>query len=383
MLAVPKIVVLDSSTLGTVSRDYWSSEVLLRDKSREFLKRLVDHGIHIALTLTHVSELLRHENQGIQKDRLLFLRGIKLIAWLRPYDRTWFPGGISDLFARELHAVIHHSCRSWQEIVRKVRPELWETGVGADMFVENEQLWSAVHSESRSLVSHEKMVASIARTDAGQISTLKLCDSLQLPRRPKEERRQYLRRFQTELKRQLDRHGDKKLTGADAIAADFAMSTLLELESIDALGGDPAECIPQYHGVPQEWVQPEMTIGELGELVVYVKRFKFAIGKLNPAINIIRMADFPPTRLPSYVIERALAALQVKEDRVAGSDLGDSHLAPLALYSDGVQVDKRTLHHLTRIKRRMSELTALMGQVFRSPNYENIPDSFEAQSNTY
>ncbi len=112
-LIIPRFVVLDSATLGKVSRDYWSPEQTLRDKARLFLARLVDQAVHITVTFTHVCELLRHNDESVVRERLAFLRALPLIAWLRPYDRNWFPGDIPDLLRKELHAAVHDGKRDW------------------------------------------------------------------------------------------------------------------------------------------------------------------------------------------------------------------------------------------------------------------------------
>src|SRR5262245_48976195 len=134
-LILPQFVVLDTATLGRVAKDYWDEAKAPRDKARDFLGALLDSGTHIVFTLTHVLEILRHDQAKTARDRIRFLRAIPLIAWLRPYDRSWFPGGLPDLLQREIDAVIRQSTHDWRSIIDHVRPELWETGTGAEMFV--------------------------------------------------------------------------------------------------------------------------------------------------------------------------------------------------------------------------------------------------------
>jgi hypothetical protein len=59
-------------------------------------------------------------------------------------------------------------------------------------------------------------------------------------------------------------------------------------------------------------------------------------------------------------------------ERVDGSDLGDCHLVPLALYLDAVQVDRRAHDHVRKMRHRNTRIAAHLGQVFRSPNYQSI-----------
>ena len=371
------MVAFDSSTLGKVSRDYWSDQKACRDRARTFLDQLTDRGVYIALTLTHVSELLRHGNNDVVQERIRFLRNIRLIAWLRPYKRTWFPGGIPDLLMRELHAVVHCSARGWRGIIQCVRPDLWETGTGADMFVEDPVLWSAIRRECERQHQHEQLIASIARTDAGGINDVKLRDAVNSPRRPKEERANYARGLHAEMKRQLDRHGDRRLENAGNVAKNFCQDTLERVAKIDELGDDPFQSILRLHGVPSELIGPKTTIGEIGEIAIYVRRLALLSDRLTPTAKLT-ISAVPPDVLPSHVLERGLASLQGKASRVSGSDLGDSNLAPLAFYTDAVEVDKRMLGYLTQLQQGDARMTGLMGRPFRSSDYAQIPMQFGA-----
>jgi hypothetical protein len=375
-LSIPKMVVLDSATLGKVSRDYWNQDACSRDKARSFITRLQYLGVFVAFTLTHIIELLRHGDEQVVRDRLRFLPSIPLIAWLRPYDRNWFPSGIPDLLLRELHVVVHGSARNWCEIVDAVRPELWETGMGSEMFVDNDEFWSAIKRESNRLNEKQKYVASMARIDIGKFKNMKVSEVLLLPIRPKEERGAYMRRFAQEIQKQLDRHGDKRLDCSHDVAIDFANSTFQDVKAIDEMGGNPIRRLLESVDVPLELVPPEMTCEEFGELAVYAERLKMISKSLRPPIELT-MRDVPLDTLPSYVLERKLASIQSKAERVSGSDLGDRHIAPLIFYTDGIEVDKRTYEFLNQVRRNEPKLASLMGRFFSSSDYSQIPELFD------
>ena len=376
MLATPRIVVLDSATLGNVSRDFWSAGRSEREKARSFLARLQDLGVFVTFTLTHIIELVRHGNEQIVRDRLKFLGSIPLIAWLRPYNGNWFPGGIPDLLLRELHAVVHESARGWRAVVDDVRRELWETGVGSEMFVEDHAFWSAIRSEANRQHENEVYVASVARTDPGHIMDVKLGDALRLPMRPKEEREAYLRRFAQEMKEQLDRHGDKRLNCSEEVAGAFANKTLQDIQAIEQSGGDPIAHVLARFDIPAEFVSPEMTIGEVGQLSVYASKLTIVAKRLRPPVEVT-VREVPPDVLPSHVLQRRLCSIQENSERVSGSDLGDSHVGPLVFYADAVQVDRRTGEFLNQLRRNEPTLASLMGRFFRSSDYGQIPQLLE------
>jgi len=374
-LFLPQFVVLDTATLVRMSRDYWSQDSGEREKVRSVLTHLKDRGVHITFTLTHVFELLRHEQEDIVRDRIRFLRQLPLIAWLRPYDRNWFPGDIPDLLRRELHAVIHDFAKGWASIIEAVRPDLWETGTGSEMFVENEEFWTVMQQEAKRQHSNEKYVASVARTDPGQIGNLKVSNALKMVKRPKTERHAYLKQLAHDIRRQLEQHGDERLETPSVVADQFVANTLKDAEAIELRGQDTLREILGYRDIPPDLIKPEMTISEVGELAVNVKQLKILVESLKPPADL-SVKDIPPDTLPSYVIQRRLSAIQRKAPRVSGSDLGDGHMAPLVLYADGVDVDKRTFEYLRQIKKAEARFETLMHKFFKSPDYSTIPENF-------
>lgn len=371
-----KIVALDSATLGEMSKDYWSQDGSSRDKVRSFIDQLKHFGIFITFTLTHVSELLRHGNEQVVQNRLRFLRSIPLIAWLRPYNRQWFPGGITDLLSRELHAIVYSSAQNWQEIITEVRLELWETGMGSEMFVEDCNLWSHIQKLCKNQHEREKYVVSVDRTDPGQVRNIKVRDISDMSIRPKKEIDSYVDWFALEMQKQLEYHGDRRFDCSYDASIDLANKTRQNIKDMDMMNGDIKQKLLEYQGIPKEFVTPGMTIAELGQLAVYAKRLKMISENLRPSIKL-SMRDVPQNALPSYVLERNLASIQRKADRVSGSDFGDRLIAPLVFYTDGIEVDKRTYEFLNQVRRDDPKLAPLMGRFFRSSDYSQILKFFE------
>jgi hypothetical protein len=373
---MPKIVVLDSSTIGRVSKDYWSTEKSDRDKAHVFLERMKELGIFIAFTWTHVSEIIRHGNVQVVRDRRKFLHNLPLIAWVRPYSNHWFPGSFVDVLLRELHAVVYGSAGTFTEIVEEVRPKLWETGVGSEMFVDSDNFWSEIRFHSEFARERDKYVASVARTDPGQMKNIRLADVSKLPFRPKEEREAYAGQFMREIQEQIDQHGDKCFGYAREAAFDLANDALLRTQCYVKNDEESHRELLKSLGVPPEFVSPEMTISEIGALGVYAKKLSILASNLYPSIDLT-MKEVPPDTLPSIVLDRELTEIQRKALRVSGSDLGDSSIVPLVLYSDGVEVDKRTYEFLSQIKYDGLSHDTIMRKFFRSSDYSQIPERFE------
>lgn len=371
MISLPTIIVLDSSTIGDASRDYWSRDGFIREKARKFVAELKDRCVFVAFTATHVAELLRHGNESIVRDRLSFLRRLPFVAWLRPYDRIWFPGSIIDLLARELHTVVYESASDWKAIVQKVRPDLWETGTGAELFVEDEYFWSRIRQEVGRDPQHEKVIASISRTRPFGNKPMKVRDALRLPHRPKEDWPSYSKILAEKMQLELDQHGDKKLKSSCGISNAFAEDTLGDMLAVDASCADWLSGICIWMGIPLEMIGPEMTTDQIGALAIYCNKLNLVSRQLVPPTNICAK-DVPPGTLPSYVLESRLAALQETAERVSGSDIGDKQIAPLALYADAIELDKRTNDYMHRICSTDRHLSGLVGKHFGSPDYSGI-----------
>jgi len=271
----------------------------------------------------------------------------------------------------------HDSARGWREIIHKVRPHLWETGSGSDVFNQNDLFWSDLRSIAIRQQKQEAYTASVTRTNPPIPSDVRLCDLQKAPTRSKEEQIAYKPAFINRMKTQLDEHGDGRLQDTKKIANDFANEIADAWQEIRARGGDWIQEIHKYFGVPPDLLNPEMSVGEIGELAIYVNQLKSLAAKLNPSAQV-RVADVPIDSLPSRVLERKLAFLQGKAERVSGSDIGDSHIAPLIFYSDGVQVDKRTRGHLESIRRADDKIAELAHLFFPSPSdYMEILQYFD------
>jgi hypothetical protein len=371
-LVHPHFIALDSSTLGKVSRDFWSPEKQLREKARTFVKDLQDRNVFITLTLIHIIELLGSEDELIVKNRISFLRGLPFIAWLRPYERIQFPGSVHDLLLHELHSVIHAAKCDWKSIIDHVRTDIWATGIGCELFVNNDLGWSMLQEYAQNLQRRGQYVASVVRTDPGNVKSLTIADSKKMAKRPKEERSSFMRQFATTMKRQLDQHGDKRLQATDATAIDFAKNMIQDIQQFEAAGGDPIQRMFEYYGIPQNLVTDDMSVEDIGQLAVYVKQLNLISKKLHPQTTVT-IQDIPIDTLPSYVLQQKLAKLQEKAVRVSGSDFGDSYIAPLILYADSVEVDKRTHEYLSQVQRSCPAIGSLMGHYFRSSDYTKIP----------
>ncbi|HWA98039.1 MAG TPA: hypothetical protein VG713_06080 [Pirellulales bacterium] len=373
-ILLPKFLVLDTATLAKASCDYSSSRASAREKARTWVNRLQDNGVYISFALTHIIELIRHEDRTVFNDRLGFLRSLPQVAWVQPYDRNWFPGSIVDVFVRELHALIHDAKNTWKGIVDCVRPDFWQTGTGEELFVDDDVFWSVLRRHAIKQLDHQQYIASLSRTDPGRLGDLTIGELAEMPIRPKEERPDFAPTFVRDLEDQLKHHGDRRfITSSHKAAAHFVLEALRRVESIEAKTVDSFSGVLENWRIPSSEIRPSMTVKEVGELGVYIAQLDLFAQKLIPRANVT-IGNAPPDSLPSYVLQRKLVAVQERAERVSGSDLGDRDFVPLALYANGLEVDKRTHSFLGQVVKRTPSLRGLIGEFFRCSNYSSIPE---------
>jgi hypothetical protein len=375
-LAKPLFVALDSSTLGSMARDFWSESPDIRVKARTCVNALAEQCVHIVFTHSHVEELLRHGDQSVASDRMHFMRNLPLIAWIRPYHREWLVGSVLDVYAKEIDIVLRKPKAHWKDIVAEVRRDIWETGTGKDMFGDHQDdFWMRMREEYLQYATESRRIASMAKVDYG-VSRMTLEDCRQTSLRSREELAPFAERLMENMKYQICKHGDKKWNeGVDEVIGDFTNDTLRRLYAYFDEGSDISSMIASEYGVAAESLRPDMTVSELGDLVVYTLRLKLWQRRMGFPSSLSTKI-LPIDSLPSYAFNRRMSAIQNDAERVAGSDLADADIAGISLYADKVGVDKRTLEYVRQLKNSNAELATLVGNChFRvsGSDYSTIP----------
>ena len=372
-ILTPKFVALDSATLNKIAADHFSGEERLRTKAQSLVRQLAGGDVYITLTFTHLCELFSHKDRSKVDDRIRWLRGLPFIAWVRPYDGSWFPGGMTDIILRELHAIVHDGAIDWATVIGNVQPTLLETGVGSEMFVDRPELWELISQIGRRLEKNQQYIASVARAEDSDVGKTKLKHIMPIPPAPQTEasKNRQLEKLAEGIESKLVKHGDERLPPKAAADA-FVNDPSLDIAKVDAIGGELGQAIMDFFGVPKELVSQKMTVEQVVELATHAKQLEIACKKLRPPASR-KLTDIPPGSIPSFTIQRALTLEQNKADHVSGSDLGDQSLIPLAFYLDALEVDKRTHDHVRKIRQRDAKIAAHLRHVFRSPDYSSIP----------
>ncbi|MEZ5939887.1 MAG: hypothetical protein R3C18_00760 [Planctomycetaceae bacterium] len=367
---LPKIAILDSSNLGKAAADFWNAQASRRKRCHDFISRLSDANVFIAFTMTHVTELLRHENDRVVRDRIAFLGELPHIAWLRPQSRERFPSDVVCLFARELEAFVRHGCRDHRSIVEHIRPSLWETGTGKEMFGTKSEMWDVLSSVARSMLEHDKYVASICRADFG-VRNLTIGECRRRSPQFPDGWEGFIQEMVKDLETQLVDHGDSRLEDHRGASEQFTSETLKILQECQRLKGDWILNLADNQGIDRDLISDNTTVSEFGALVAYNLQLK--LFAKNSGLDDVSVKGVPLGSLPGYTLGTRLELLQNREQRISGSNLGDARIAALGLYADALEADKRTVNHLSVLLRKEHAFCDLMCPYFKVSTYHEIP----------
>jgi len=260
----------------------------------------------------------------------------------------------------------------WPETVAAVRETLWEHGTGEEMFVENDRLWSVMRDASIRLVGLERYVESVARAQPDEkLLKTTIGELRKIQPNADAPSNNYWRPLADEMGRKIEEHGDKRFQCGKDAAVDFTRDSYERVEKVIAAGGDWIRRIAESFGIPPESITDEMTVEDISELAAYMRQLVVFSKHLRP-YRKLTVHDVPWQSLPSYVLQRKLEAHQRRAPRVSGSDAGDRQIAPLTLYADFVDVDKRTGEFLRQVRAADRDLDGLMGTFGRASPYGDL-----------
>lgn len=369
MILFPGIIMLDTSHLIEMSRDYWIEG--FHPQVRETIDELAGANWYIGLTFSHITELIRHPDDRVVNKRLDFLRVLPHVAWVRPYSGNWFPGTLADVHLREIECRFELSDATVEFRIEHLRPFIWETGTGAEIIQKDFLGWEPLRSEAQRLLHDEIYIESMTRPDIGRIRDTTIAEMRKLPVRPKAERAEFLRLFTNDLHRQLVQHGDQRMSCPDLAAKKFALDAVKRIEEVEQKSDNPTAELLLEHGINEDSLDPSMTMEELGFLTVFARRLRL-LGELLQPPKSLSTEDVAMEDLPSWLIFRELMRAHARELRVKGSNMGDSEIAATGLYADLCIVDKRTLSHLSQSRRRIPALNQMLNRFKKASSYRDI-----------
>lgn len=373
---VPKLLALDSATLGKLAADCFHQSKHRRNLAREFLGDLKHQGLILSVSFEHLVELLRHENDETVTQRLRFLQQLEMLAWVKSTQETVLPGNCLDIDLQEVRCVVDRQMFDHRAVVELVRQTLWQVGGGSDLIGQVDTFWHVMREAARWLGSDSKEIASIARSDPGNVRNRKLREIDGQPLRSLEQYQRAFESLAADMSTQMTRHGDKKLADASAVVQNFYDEIRSDIGRMSSESGDAISTILAHFGMSREDVTLDMTIGEVSDLWHFRQHLKL-LQRRNKRGKPFGPKDVLPEQLPSWTFRHQLSLAQNMANRVEGSNLIDVRLAGLALYADVVEVDRRTAEYLKQLKRRHS-IGGLLNVTFRCSSYSGVIEAIQA-----
>jgi hypothetical protein len=370
-----RFVAIDSSTLNKLAKDLLGTDAHLRDHAASILDSLhADNWIPV-ITLHHLSEMVQHADPTLAVERLRFLRRFPLLAYVKPMDGHRFPATIVDIAAREVRAVIS-GARTLNEVITKVRDDLFNVATGEELISNHPDDVDMLRSQAIPQHDEQKIIASIARSDAGKNRHTKLKTMMAGHQRTATGRLQFAAKFQNRLKEQLMKHGDERLINADAVASEFALSMLTRIKGVPENDPFVVQRLLGLSGLSLSDVDPEMTVEDLGFLVNHRANLDIISDVLKR--GRLSVQEVPQDLCPSWRLRREILRRQNAAARVKGSNLTDGYLLGLAFYADAIEVDKRTLDFVRQIALSDPEIAQYVKHCIKCSTYADLPARLRA-----
>jgi hypothetical protein len=371
-LSMHKIVILDNATLGRLSRDFCSRAVASQAKAVEFIQRLKLGGIYVGLTTTGLMELFAHADEKVVRGRYELLEQLPCVAWIRPYDGSWFVGDFTHVLLRELHEAVHGVRRPPHEVIDIVRENVWETGTGSDMFgdMQQRQVWEFFQRHTQPMQRRQVQVASLVRSEPTGIEKIRLRDLDASHFEFGEGCQAAIDKLIPLRAKEIRDHGDEKISGSELLASrQFYQSLTPMLRKFS--GGNLIDSVCNEHSIPRTLVTDSMTVDELTTLVKFSLQIKSFGMRLKPP-TALTLSDVEISQLPIMKFEHRISEAQRKADRYRGSDFSDSRQAALSLYADAVEVDRRTYNYVRQISRNDPLLSLTASRIIKSTEYSKL-----------
>ena len=183
------------------------------------------------------------------------------------------------------------------------------------------------------------------------------------------------------MAKQIEKHGDKRVSGAEGLAKGFYKQTLRHIGEIQTAqkanqsSSAFIEGVASVFEIPSSVVNMDMTVGQLGDWGHFSRMLRIYSRKLQRAISL---EDVKPNQLPGWSLRLKLRDFQNQANSVSGSDFGDRNLASLLPYLESCEVDKRTLDYLRRFASKSDSEFSYLNHRFKCGDYRKIRECLPA-----
>lgn len=358
-----KFIALDSSILGHLAKDYFSSDTVKRKESANFLECLADNALIPFLCAHHFHELIKIRDDRTAKERFNFLRLIPQVAWVSTTNDNQL-GSIVDILVAECRTALQENKLSALEVRDKTVMSLIRFGTGIEAMSSYEEIWGNGHPYRPHLWRQEERTREtvvIRRSKVNDISKEPISSFMNGTIRESDEATAFLNRSIAKMAEEIQNHGDKRIPNPNEVASSFYNEIADSDEAFHLKNGGLQQFL-NYYEIDIEELGKNAVMEDLLKLIDFRARLKVAHKSFNIPWDSFKKS-IRPEQIPSWVIESSLFLHSQKQPEFKGSELNDYWLACLSPYVDLIYVDKRIKNDFERAFRKNSILCELLNNV--------------------
>jgi hypothetical protein len=376
----PKFVALDSSHLGAVAADKATNDRTRLRRAEAFEKAFDESGSLLLLCWHHLQELFSHGREEVVAQRVAYLQSLPMVAAVASFQKEDVVGTVMDVQSFEVAAAFNNPAADMLTVRDEAAKSMFRFASGADLVGPFLQNWSELRQAFAERQPRNGEVVAISRSDFAGNSDDKIVDLLKCGVRAPENIERQFQRLHGKLSTDMKERGDKRILDPEVSSQTFLEEVRrLGLEAIRA--DNPVLRILEVSGVDLSEIGLETTVGDVGNLAVFRRKLEVLNRYLGLPFQELK-ARVKEDRLPSGVIQNAIARYHPDTAKWDGSELGDRYLACLAAYADITYVDKRT-HEASRQARQKSKVFAsLVRRMEKAGGYSEIAGHLSALAQT-
>lgn len=366
----PHFLALNSSHLGRVAADKAAKD-RTRQRRAEALEQAFEvSGSILVLCWHHLQELFAHRSEDVVAERIAYLQSLPMVAAVASFRGEEIVGTVIDLQCFEAATAFRNPAADAVAVRDGATRGMLRLVSGADLVRPFLQHWSVMRRGFAEQERRTREVVAISRSDFAGNSNVKIVDLLKGRLRAPDDIKRQFQQLNDKLSIDIRERGDRRIPDPELSSQAFLEEVRrIGLETIRA--DNPALLILQACGFGISDIGPETTVADLGRMTVFRKK----LGMLNEQLGLPwleLLTRVKEERLPSGVIQRAIATFHPDMQERDGSELADRYLACLSAYADVTYVDKRTHEASRQALQKSTIFASLVHSIEKAGEYSEI-----------